>query len=59
LSPSTLPLKVSVSAKGCWIEIFQDTSLPATLPSKMSVEPWSPPCLPVSVSPADLSDSVA
>src|SRR5947207_2184924 len=59
LLPSTMPLKVSVSANGLVIEIFHDTSLPETLPSKMSVEPWSPPCLPISVSPADCNASVA
>src|SRR5262249_25076777 len=42
-----------VSGNGLVIEIFHDTSLPETLPSKISAEPWSPLDLPVSLSPED------
>src|SRR5262249_16809741 len=37
LSPSTVPVNCSVSGIGLVMDIFQETSLPLTLPSKISV----------------------
>src|ERR1700674_1026728 len=51
LSPSTAPVNCSVNGIGLVIDIFQDASLPFTVPSKMSVVPPSPDCLPASVPP--------
>ena len=59
LSPATLPVKASVSGIGLVIEIFQATSSPLTVPSKISPELPSAPCVPVSVPPALFSVSVA
>ena len=50
-SPSTLPVNSSVSGIGLVIEIFQATSLPFTVPSKISPELPSADCVPVSVLP--------
>src|SRR3954469_17117204 len=50
-SPVTLPVKASVSGIGLVMEIFQATSSPLTVPSKMGPDwPWAP-CVPVSVPP--------
>src|SRR5260370_36641024 len=51
LSPETLPVKASVSGIGLVMEIFQATSSPATVPSKISPELPSAPCVPVSAPP--------
>ena len=59
LSPATLPVKASVSGIGLVMEIFQATSSPLTVPSKISPELPSAPCVPVSVPPALFSVSVA
>ncbi len=59
LSPATLPVKASVSGIGLVIEIFQATSSPLTVPSKISPELPSAPCVPVSVPPALFTVSVA
>src|SRR5262249_880322 len=50
-SPATVPLNSSVSGIGLVMEIFQATSLPLTVPSKISVELSSAPCVPVNVPP--------
>lgn len=50
-SPSTRPVNSSVSGIGLVIEIFQATSLPFTVPSKISPELPSADCVPVSVLP--------
>ncbi len=49
LSPETFPVKASVSGIGLVMEIFQATSSPLTVPSKISPELPSAPCVPVSV----------
>src|ERR1700730_15638303 len=59
LSPETLPVKASVSGIGLVMEIFQATSSPATVPSKISPELPSAPCVPVSVPPELFRLSVA
>src|SRR4051794_6079212 len=59
LSPATLPVKASVSGIGLVMEIFQATSSPETVPSKISPELPSAPCVPVSVPPALVTLSVA
>jgi hypothetical protein len=59
LSPETLPLKSSVSGIGLVMDTFQARSSPSTVPSKISVELPSAPCVPVSVPPELASDSVA
>src|ERR1700687_2045597 len=59
LSPETLPVKASVSGIGLVIETFQATSSPLAVPSKISVELPSAPCVPLSVAPAFLRVSVA
>src|SRR5258708_7091789 len=59
LSPETLPENASVSGIGLVIETFQATSSPLVVPSKISVELPSAPCVPVSVPPALVTDSVA
>src|SRR5260370_7368069 len=58
-SPETLPVKASVSGIGLVIETFQATSSPLAVPSKISVELPSAPCVPVSTPPAFLRLSVA
>src|SRR5580698_3783309 len=58
LSPETLPVKASVSGIGLVMEIFQATSSPLTVPSKISPELPSAPWVPVSVPPALLTESV-
>ena len=50
-SPETLPVNSSVSGIGLVIETFQATSSPLAVPSKISVELPSAPCVPVSVPP--------
>src|SRR5215470_767871 len=59
LSPETLPLNASVSGIGLVIESFQATSSTLTVPSKISAEPVSSPCVPVSAPPALFKSSVA
>src|ERR1700752_5257078 len=59
LSPETAPVKESVSGIGLVMETFQATLSPLTVPSKISVELLSAPCVPVSVPPAALIDSDA
>src|SRR5437868_4982273 len=59
LSPATLPVKASVSGIGLVIETFQATLSPLTVPSKISVELPSAPCVPVSAPPALFTDSDA
>src|SRR5262245_17602699 len=59
LSPETAPVKESVSGIGLVMETFQATLSPLTVPSKISVELPSAPCVPVSVPPAALIDSDA
>src|ERR1700675_589677 len=59
LSPATLPVKASVSGIGLVMEIFQETSSPATVPSKISPELPSAPCVPVNAPPALVTLSVA
>src|ERR1700687_1530540 len=59
LSPETLPVKASVSGIGFDIETFQATSSPLAVPSKISVELPSAPCVPVSAPPALFTLSVA
>src|ERR1700694_4479555 len=59
LSPETLPVKASVSGIGLVIETFQATSSPLAVPSKISVELPSAPCVPVSVPPELFRESVA
>src|SRR5438128_8197836 len=59
LSPSTAPVNCSVNGIGLVIDIFQDTSLPLTVPSKMSVVLPSPDCLPVSVPPCEVATRAA
>src|SRR5438445_12516586 len=59
LSPDTLPENSSVSGIGLVIETFQATSSPLAVPSKISVELPSAPCVPVSVPPAFARVSVA
>src|ERR1700733_12080366 len=55
LSPDTLPVKASVSCIGLVMEIFQATSSPDTVPSKISPVLPSAPCVP----PEPFSESVA
>src|SRR3954453_2171507 len=52
VSPATLPVKASVSGIGLVIEIFQATSSPLTVPSKIGPDWPSAPCVPVSVPPS-------
>src|SRR5260370_2765657 len=59
LSPSTAPVNCSVNGIGLVIDIFQDTSLPLTVPSKMSVVLPSPDCLPASVPPCEVATRAA
>src|SRR6202048_12936 len=59
LSPETLPEKASVSGIGLVMEIFQATSSPSTVPSKISPELPSAPCVPVNVPPELVTLSVA
>src|SRR3954471_5431732 len=59
LSPETVPVKASVSGIGLVMEIFQATSSPLAVPSKISPELPSAPCVPVSVPPAFFKVSVA
>src|SRR6201999_3604414 len=59
LSPETLPVNSSVSGIGLVMETFQATSSPLALPSKISAELPSAPCVPVSVPPASFRVSVA
>src|SRR6516225_2881950 len=59
LLPVTFPVKASVSGIGLVIETFQATSSPSAVPSKISVEFPSAPCVPVSVLPALFRLSVA
>src|SRR5229473_5852722 len=59
LSPSTVPVNCSVNGIGLVIDIFQDASLPLTVPSKISAVPPSPDCLPVSVPPCEVATRVA
>src|ERR1700743_694334 len=58
-SPATLPVKSSVSGIGLVMETFQATLSPDTVPSNISVELPSAPCVPVSVPPELLRLSVA
>src|SRR4051794_6115019 len=58
-SPETLPVKASVSGIGLVIDTFQETSSPLAVPSKISVDWPSAPCVPVSVPPVFLIVSVA
>src|SRR5262249_46977518 len=58
-SPATVPLNSSVSGIGLVMETFHATSLPVTLPSKISTELPSAPCVPESVPPALFRFSVA
>src|SRR5215212_8701781 len=59
LSPETFPVKASVSGIGLVTEVFQATSSPLVVPSKISVELPSAPSVPVSVPPEAFSDSDA
>src|SRR6267378_1787578 len=59
LSPETLPVKASVSGIGLVMETFQATSSPLAVPSKISVELPSAPCVPVSAPPAFFKVNVA
>src|SRR5437762_1406219 len=59
LSPETAPVKDSVSGIGLVIDTFQATLSPLTVPSKISVELPSAPCVPVSAPPAAFTDSEA
>src|ERR1700676_955049 len=59
LSPETLPVKSSVSGIGLVMEIFQATSSPFAVPSKISATLPSAPCVPVSVPPEFFKVSVA
>src|SRR3954469_11871132 len=59
LSPETFPVKASVSGIGLVIEIFQATSSPLAVPSKISPELPSAPCVPVNVPPEFFKVSVA
>src|ERR1700732_2513407 len=59
LSPETLPVNSSVSGIGLVMETFQATSSPLAVPSKISVDWPSAPCVPVSVPPAFFRLSVA
>src|SRR5215831_9514384 len=59
LSPATLPVNSRVSGIGLVIETFQVTSLPLTVPSKISAELPSAPCVPVSAPPELFRLSVA
>src|SRR3954464_1956696 len=59
LSPATLPVNSRVSGIGLVIEIFQDTSSPFTVPSKISPELPSAAWVPVSVEPELATLSVA
>src|ERR1700737_3727100 len=59
LSPETLPVNSSVSGIGLVMETFQATSSPLAVPSKISVELPSAPCVPVSVPAAFFKLSVA
>src|SRR3982074_2296573 len=59
VSPETLPVKASVSGIGLVIETFQAASSPLAVPSKISVELPSAPCVPVSVPPEFFKLSVA
>src|ERR1700737_3595257 len=52
LSPETLPVKGRVRGIGLGMETFQATSSPLAVPSKISVELPSAPCVPVSTPPA-------
>src|SRR6266516_5632335 len=58
-SPDTLPVNSSVSGIGLVIETFQATLSPLAVPSKISVELPSAPCVPVSVPPEFFRLSVA
>src|SRR5215210_4560232 len=58
-SPETLPVKASVSGIGLVIDTFQETSSPLAVPSNISVDWSSAPCVPVSVPPVFFSVSVA
>ena len=51
LSPATLPVKAKVSGIGLVMDTFQATSSPLTVPSKISVELPSAPCVPVNEPP--------
>src|SRR6266481_361300 len=51
VSPETLPVNSSVSGIGLVIETFQATSSPLAVPSNISVELPSAPCVPVSLPP--------
>src|SRR3954453_5053922 len=51
LSPETLPVNSNVSGIGLVIETFQATSSPLAVPSNISVELPSAPCVPVSLPP--------
>src|SRR6266403_3598038 len=51
VSPETLPGNSSVSGMGLVIETFQATSSPLAVPSNISVELSSAPCVPVSLPP--------
>src|ERR1700681_2174761 len=59
LSPETLPVNSSVRGIGLVIETFQATSSPLALPSNISVELPSAPCVPVSLPPLFFRLSVA
>src|SRR5260370_11583372 len=59
VSPETLPVNSSVSGIGLVIETFQATSSPLAVPSKISVELPSAPCVPVSLPPEFFRLSVA
>src|ERR1700716_9871 len=59
LSPETLPVKASVSGIGLVMETFQARSSPLAVPSNISVELPSAPCVPVSVPPEFFRVSVA
>src|SRR5258708_785420 len=59
LSPETLPVNASVSGIGLVMETFQAMSSPLAVPSKISIEFPSAPCVPVSVPPESFKLSVA
>src|SRR4051812_49760302 len=51
VSPDTLPVKASVRGIGLVIDTFQETSSPLAVPSKISVDWPSAPCVPVRLPP--------
>src|ERR1700759_1182936 len=59
VSPETFPVNSSVSGIGLVMDTFQDRSSPLAVPSKISAELPSAPCVPVKVPPVGFRFSVA